>query len=92
VASQSLLPSFTRQRQSCSPDEAQLTPGLRVERTTYPGVASLIRATQLDELFEICDRIAVLSEGKLSPAMPKTQTNAKSIGLLMAGKAEKEVA
>jgi general nucleoside transport system ATP-binding protein len=56
------------------------------------GVGVLVISEELDELFEICDRIAVLSEGKLSPAMPKEQTNAESIGLLMAGKAEKEVA
>ncbi|HSD38023.1 MAG TPA: ABC transporter ATP-binding protein [Rhodocyclaceae bacterium] len=56
------------------------------------GVGVLVISEELDELFEICDRIAVLSEGRLSPAMPKAQTNAESIGLLMAGKAEKEAA
>ena len=56
------------------------------------GVGVLVISEELDELFEICDRIAVLSEGRLSEAMPKEQTNAESIGLLMAGKAEKELA
>lgn len=49
------------------------------------GVAVLVISEELEELFEICDRIAVLAGGRLSEAVPKTQTDAERIGLLMAG-------
>ena len=49
------------------------------------GVAVLVISEELDELFEICDRIAVIFQGRLSPAKPRTATNVHDIGLLMAG-------
>ncbi|MBB5191327.1 simple sugar transport system ATP-binding protein [Silvimonas terrae] len=49
------------------------------------GVAVLVVSEELDELFEICDRIAVLAQGRLSPALIKTQTSAQTIGLQMSG-------
>jgi general nucleoside transport system ATP-binding protein len=49
------------------------------------GVAVLVVSEELDELFEICDRIAVLFQGRLSDAKPRTATNIEEIGLLMAG-------
>ncbi|MGB1257472.1 MAG: ABC transporter ATP-binding protein, partial [Thiolinea sp.] len=49
------------------------------------GVAILVVSEELDELFEICDRIAVISEGRLSPAKPARETNLEEIGLLMGG-------
>jgi ABC-type uncharacterized transport system ATPase subunit len=49
------------------------------------GVAVLVVSEELDELFEICDRIAVIFQGRLSDAKPRTATNAEEIGLLMAG-------
>src|SRR5439155_996635 len=49
------------------------------------GVGVLVISEELEELFEICDRIAVLAQGKLSPARPKQETNEERIGLLMAG-------
>ncbi len=49
------------------------------------GVAILVISEELEELFEICDRIAVLAEGRLSEAVPKQQTNAEKIGLQMSG-------
>jgi simple sugar transport system ATP-binding protein len=36
-------------------------------------------------LFDICDRIAVLARGRLSPARRTGETNAEEIGLWMAG-------
>lgn len=39
----------------------------------------------LEELFEISDRIAVLAQGRLSPAMPKSETNAETVGMMMSG-------
>jgi simple sugar transport system ATP-binding protein len=49
------------------------------------GVAILVISEELDELFEICDRIAVIFQGRLSDAKPRMATNVEEIGLLMAG-------
>ncbi|PLK49981.1 ABC transporter ATP-binding protein [Uliginosibacterium sp. TH139] len=49
------------------------------------GVAVLVISEELEELFEICDRIAVLAAGRLSLPVPKEDTDAEKIGLLMAG-------
>jgi simple sugar transport system ATP-binding protein len=49
------------------------------------GVAVLIVSEELDELFEICDRIAVIAQGRLSPAQQVATTDAAEIGLLMSG-------
>jgi simple sugar transport system ATP-binding protein len=40
---------------------------------------------ELDELFEICDRLAVIAKGRLSPAKPIRETNIEEIGLWMSG-------
>ncbi|HMT94426.1 ABC transporter ATP-binding protein [uncultured Thiothrix sp.] len=49
------------------------------------GVAVLVISEELDELFEICDQIAVIEGGQLSPAKPVAQTSVEEIGLLMGG-------
>ena len=49
------------------------------------GVAVLVVSEELDELFEICDRIAVIAQGRLAEARPARTTNAEEIGMLMAG-------
>jgi simple sugar transport system ATP-binding protein len=49
------------------------------------GSAVLMISQDLDEIFEIADRIAVLSEGRLSPAYPAETMTADQIGLLMGG-------
>ena len=49
------------------------------------GVAVLVVSEELDELFEICDRIAVIAQGRLSEARPRADTHAGEIGLLMSG-------
>ena len=49
------------------------------------GVAVLVVSEELDELFEICDRIAVIAQGRVSEARPARDTNAEEIGLMMAG-------
>ena len=56
------------------------------------GSAVLVISQDLDEIFEIADRIAVISRGQLSEAHPAGQMSAEKIGLLMAGAHEvKEV-
>lgn len=49
------------------------------------GVAVLVISEELDELFEICDRIAVLANGRLSPAQATAGISQQQIGLMMAG-------
>jgi simple sugar transport system ATP-binding protein len=57
------------------------------------GSAVLVISQDLDEIFEVADRIAVISRGQLSEAYPATELSAEKIGLLMAGEHEvKEMA
>ena len=49
------------------------------------GSAVLVISQDLDEIFEIADRVAVISRGHLSPPMPAASATRESIGLLMAG-------
>ena len=49
------------------------------------GSAVLVMSQDLDEIFEIADRIAVISRGHLSPAEPAATATRESIGLLMGG-------
>ena len=52
------------------------------------GSAILVISQDLDEIFEIADRIAVISRGQLSEAYPAGELTAEKIGLLMAGEHE----
>jgi simple sugar transport system ATP-binding protein len=49
------------------------------------GVAILVVSEELEELFEICDRLAVIAQGRLSAARPVRETNVEEIGMLMSG-------
>lgn len=49
------------------------------------GAAVLVISQDLDEIFDIADRIAVISRGRLSPAERPADTDLERIGLLMAG-------
>jgi len=49
------------------------------------GTAVLVISEELDELFEICDRIAVIAKGRLSIAKPVAETNVEEIGVWMSG-------
>ena len=49
------------------------------------GVAVLVVSEELDELMEICDRLAVIAQGRLSPSKPVRDTTAEEIGVLMSG-------
>ena len=49
------------------------------------GAAVLAISQDLDEILEISDRIAVISRGRLSPAVPAAETTREAIGLLMGG-------
>ncbi|GAB1582125.1 ABC transporter ATP-binding protein [Phyllobacterium phragmitis] len=49
------------------------------------GAAVLIISQDLDELLEICDRIAVMNHGTLSDALPISEVTLERIGLMMGG-------
>jgi general nucleoside transport system ATP-binding protein len=49
------------------------------------GTAVLVISEDLEELFEICDRIAVIAEGRLSQARRVTETDVEEIGVWMSG-------
>ena len=47
------------------------------------GTAVLVISQDLDELFVLADRIAVIAGGEVSPAVPSAEATAESIGRLM---------
>jgi len=49
------------------------------------GLAVLVISEELEELFEICDRIVVIAEGRLSPVTTAADTSMEEIGLWMSG-------
>lgn len=49
------------------------------------GVAVLVVSEALEELFMICDRIAVITGGRLSPVVAAAETSVAQIGLWMSG-------
>jgi simple sugar transport system ATP-binding protein len=51
------------------------------------GAALLVVSEELEELFILCDRIAVLAAGTLSPPQPRSRLSIETVGLLMTGTA-----
>jgi simple sugar transport system ATP-binding protein len=49
------------------------------------GTAILVVSEELDELFEVCDRLVVIAKGSLSPAKVTSQTGVEEIGVWMSG-------
>jgi general nucleoside transport system ATP-binding protein len=49
------------------------------------GTAILVISEEIEELFEICDRIAVIAQGRLSPAKRTADTNTEEVGVWMSG-------
>jgi ABC-type uncharacterized transport system ATPase subunit len=49
------------------------------------GTAILVISEEIEELFEVCDRIAVIAQGRLSPARRTADTDSEEIGLWMSG-------
>ncbi len=49
------------------------------------GCAVLVVSEELDELFEVCDRMHVIARGKLSPTVPIAEATVERIGEWMSG-------
>ena len=49
------------------------------------GCALLVVSEELDELFEICDRLLVIAKGRVSPSVPVAQAGVEQIGAWMSG-------
>ena len=49
------------------------------------GCAVLVVSEELDELFEISDRLVVIARGRLSPALPAAEATVEQIGTWMSG-------
>ena len=49
------------------------------------GCAVLVVSEELDELFELCDRLHVIAKGRLSPAIARQDATVERIGEWMSG-------
>jgi simple sugar transport system ATP-binding protein len=49
------------------------------------GCAVLVVSDELDELFELSDRLVVMSQGRLSPSLDRALASAEQIGAWMSG-------
>jgi len=49
------------------------------------GCALLVVSEELDELFEICDRLVVIAQGRVSPSIATSQATIEMIGEWMSG-------
>ena len=49
------------------------------------GCAVLVVSEELDELFEICDRLVVIAQGRVSPAVKTANASIEMIGEWMSG-------
>jgi ABC-type uncharacterized transport system ATPase subunit len=49
------------------------------------GCAVLVVSEELEELFEVCDRLHVIAKGRLSPSLPRSEATVEKIGEWMSG-------
>jgi simple sugar transport system ATP-binding protein len=49
------------------------------------GCAVLVVSEELDELFEISDRLLVMAQGRLSPPLARAQATVQQVGEWMSG-------
>ncbi len=49
------------------------------------GCAVLVVSEELDELFELSDRLHVMAKGRLSPSLPRAEASAERVGEWMSG-------
>jgi ABC-type uncharacterized transport system ATPase subunit len=81
---------------------ASPTRGLDIAATQYVhskllearenGIGLLLISEDLEELLEICDRIAVICSGRIMKVMPVEEADERTLGLLMAGVGPESIA
>ena len=49
------------------------------------GCGVLVVSEELDELFEICDRLYVMAKGQMSPSLSRAEATVEQVGLWMSG-------
>jgi len=49
------------------------------------GCAVLVVSEELEELFDICDRLYVMAKGQLSPSLPRADATVELVGQWMSG-------
>ncbi len=54
-------------------------------RLAGAGCAVLVVSEELEELFEICDRLYVMAKGQMSPSLPRAQATTERVGQWMSG-------
>jgi simple sugar transport system ATP-binding protein len=54
------------------------------------GCALLVVSEELDELFEICDRLLVMAQGRLSPSIARRDATVQQVGEWMSGLWDRE--
>ena len=54
-------------------------------RLREEGAAIVVVSEEIDEIFEIADRVAVMYRGHLSPAVPKADITVEEVGRWMSG-------
>ena len=57
----------------------------RLVQMRNEGAAILVISEEIEELFEICDRLHVLHKGRLSPSLPTQTTTVEQVGAYMIG-------
>lgn len=56
-----------------------------IRQLKQAGCAVLVISEELDELFELCDRMYVIAKGRLSPSVATADASREQIGLWMSG-------
>src|SRR3546814_5895091 len=54
------------------------------------GAGIVLLSEDLEELLQVCDRIALLYRGRLSPPVPAEEADLATLGLLMSGQGDRE--
>jgi ABC-type uncharacterized transport system ATPase subunit len=54
-------------------------------RLAEAGCAVLVVSEELEELFDLCDRLYVMAKGQLSPSLPRDQASTALVGQWMSG-------
>ncbi len=59
--------------------------GEQLRQIARSGVGVLLISSELDEIFDLSDRIAVIHRGRITGEMAISEADSEGVGLLMAG-------